>query len=328
LGCWQDDVARDTACQTESGDETPPGQGEARFNKGVVEYRYFGARDGADHVTGGNACETEEATMTLDGSAAVQSFREGYVEADGFRIRYLEAGRGEPLVVLHGGGGLRHYTSHDILSTSRRVILLEAPGFGASPANESSRTMADLANTLARAIENLGVTKFDLCGTSFGGKLALLLAVQHPDSLRALVLVGPAAIRPESTPQRPPGQARLYAHPERQPGQPTAAPEVVEKQRALTRRLMGPPRDQDLEEQMAGLNIPVLVVFGTLDGTVPPEMGRHYKEILPNCNLVFLYDAAHEADADRPEAFASLVNDFLQRHGAFVVKAESDLINR
>ena len=266
--------------------------------------------------------------MSSNEGAASETFREGHVEADGLRVRYLEAGQGEPLVVLHGGGGLRHYTSHDMLSKTRRVILIETPGFGSSPANQRSETMADLANALAKAIENLGVTNFDLCGTSFGGKLALWLAVQHPDSVRALVLVGPAAIRPEGSPARPPGEFRLYAHPERQQEQSALAPDIREKQRTLTRRLMGQARDLELEERMAGLTTPVLVVFGTLDSVVPPEMGRHYKEILPNCNLVFLYDAANEADADRPEAFVTLVNDFLERHGAFVIKTESDLINR
>jgi pimeloyl-ACP methyl ester carboxylesterase len=145
--------------------------------------------------------------------------------------------------------------------------------------------------------------------------------------VRALVLVGPAAIRDESAP-RPAGEFRLYAHPERQPPQPQATPEVIEKQRALTQRVMGPARDADLEARMAGLPTPVLVVFGTEDTVMPPEMGRYYKEVLPNCNLVFLYDAAQEADADRPEAFASLVDDFLARHEAFVIKTESDLINR
>jgi len=263
--------------------------------------------------------------MTSNGSSELKTFREGFVEADGFRIRYLEAGEGEPLVVLHGGGGLRHYTSHDLLAESRRVILIEAPGFGTSAANERSESMADLANSVAQAVANLGISSYDLWGTSFGGKLATWLAVQHPDAVRALVLVGPATIRPE---QRPPGPFVLYAHPERQPEQPAASPEVIEKQRALTGRLMGPARDADLEARMAELAIPVLVVFGTLDSVMPPELGRHYKEILPSCNLVFLYDAAHEADADRPEAFASLVNDFLGRHEVFVIKTESDLINR
>jgi pimeloyl-ACP methyl ester carboxylesterase len=255
------------------------------------------------------------------------SFREGYVEADGFRIRYKEAGQGEPLVVLHGGGGLKHYPSHEALALTRRVILLEAPGFGKSDVNERSQNMAELAESLFLAIHELGINVFDLWGTSFGGKLALWLAVQHPMSVRALVLVGPAAIRSQVPAGGQPGQFRVYAYPERVPPQEQLSLEDVEKQRALTRRLIGPARDEDLEARMAALDIPVLVVFGTEDSVLPPEMGRYYKEILPNCNLIFLYDAGHEADADRPEAFSSLVNDFLQRHSAFVVKAESDLIH-
>jgi pimeloyl-ACP methyl ester carboxylesterase len=263
--------------------------------------------------------------MTNDDKPTLKTFREGFVEADGFRVRYLQAGEGEPLVVLHGGGGVRHYTSHDLLSESRRVILIEAPGFGTSAPNERSQTMAGLANTVAKAIKNLGLPRYDLMGTSFGGKLALWLAVQHPEAARALVLVGPAAIRQE---QRTTGPFVLYAHPERQPAQVEWPQEVVDAQRALTQRLLGSPRDPDLEAQMAELAIPVLVVFGTLDTVMPPELGRHYKEILPSCNLVFLYDAAHEADADRPEAFASLVDDFLNRHESYVIKSESDLIKR
>ena len=61
---------------------------------------------------------------------------EDYVEADGFRVRYKAAGQGEPIVVLHGGGGIKHYPSHDLLARTRRVILMEAPGFGRSLANE------------------------------------------------------------------------------------------------------------------------------------------------------------------------------------------------
>jgi pimeloyl-ACP methyl ester carboxylesterase len=266
--------------------------------------------------------------VTAIDSKAAPTFAEGFVDADGFRIRYLEAGAGEPLVVLHGGCGLRHYTSHDMLAQSRRVILFEAPGFGTSPVNERSQTMADLANTMAKAVENLGISSFDLWGTSFGGKLATWLAVQHQDAVRALVLVGPAAIRPEGGPPRAPGQFRLYAHPEQVAPQVEQPPEVIAKQRALTGRIMGPERDPDLEARMAGLQLPVLVVFGTLDSVIPPQMGRCYKEILPNCNLVFLYDAAHESDADRPEAFVALVNDFLDRHEAFLVNTRSSLINR
>src|SRR6202048_2200515 len=100
-------------------------------------------------------------------------FSEGHVEADGFRIRYMEAGDGAPLVHLHGAGGLRLTPGHDLLSRQFRVIAFEMPGFGQSPENTRTRTMAELAATMAKALGNLGIVSYNLMGTSFGGKTAL-----------------------------------------------------------------------------------------------------------------------------------------------------------
>ncbi len=259
-------------------------------------------------------------------------FTEGYVEADGFRIRYREAGQGEPLVSLHGAGGMKLYRSHALLAEQYRVIVFEVPGFGHSPANERSQSMPELAHTMAQAVENLGLERCNLMGNSFGGKLALWMAVQQPERMQALILVAPAAIRPAGG--LPPSafspeelMARLYAHPERQAPLPPLDPAIRAKQQALVRRVMGPPRDEALESRMPGLNVPVLVLFGTMDRMIPPEMGRLYCEKLPNCHLILVYDAGHEVDADRPEAFVSVVSDFLQHHEAFLVNRQSGLIN-
>jgi pimeloyl-ACP methyl ester carboxylesterase len=259
-------------------------------------------------------------------------FTEGYVEADGFRIRYREAGQGEPLVSLHGAGGMKLYHSHALLAAQYRVIVFEVPGFGQSPANERSQSMPELARTMAQAVTNLGIERFNLMGNSFGGKLALWLAVQQPERIQALILVAPAAIRPEGAapPQALSSEelmARLYAHPERQAPLPPVDPAIRAKQQTLVRRVMGPARDEALESRLPSLNVPVLVVFGTLDRMIPPEMGRLYCEKLPNCHLVLVYDAAHEVDADRPEAFVSVASDFMQRHEAFLVSRQSGLIH-
>ncbi|HEX6512511.1 MAG TPA: alpha/beta fold hydrolase [Chloroflexota bacterium] len=255
-------------------------------------------------------------------------FREGHVQADGFRIRYLEAGEGRLLVALHGAGGLRQSRAHDLLAEHYRVILFEAPGFGASPANERSASMAELGLTMAQAAAGLGLDRFNLMGTSFGGKLGLWLAVQRPELLETLVLVSPAALRPEGMAVPRPEQSRelLYAHPERQPPMPPVDEAVAAKQQALVQRLMGPPRDQELESRMAELNLPVLVLFGTADRLIPPSMGHFYKDLLPNCHLLFVYDAGHAIDGDRPEVVATVVGDFLARREAFLVKMESGLL--
>jgi pimeloyl-ACP methyl ester carboxylesterase len=258
-------------------------------------------------------------------------FREQHVEADGFRIRYLEAGDGPPLVHLHGAGGLRLNPAHELLAKRHRVIALEMPGFGASPENTRTQDQAGLARTMAAAAAALGLDQFNLMGTSFGARTALWLASQAPERVAALALESPAAIRPAGS--RPPSGSpqevarMLYAHPERMPALPAPDPEIQIKTARLLARLRGPDRDAELEARLPGLATPTLVLFGTLDRLMPSELGRHYKALLPNCNLVLVYDAGHSTGAERPEAFVEVVDDFLERHQAFIISRHATLIN-
>jgi pimeloyl-ACP methyl ester carboxylesterase len=255
-------------------------------------------------------------------------FTERYVEADGFEIRYMEGGDGPPLVCFHGAGGLRLSRGHELLAERYRVIAFEEPGFGASPVNRRSHSMVELATTMGAAISALNLERFSLWGISFGGKLALSLAVQAPERLDALVLAAPAAIRTDSRPlpRGPEILGLLYAHPERRLDKTPPSPEVDAKQRELVERLIGPPRDSELEAAMRELHVPTLVLFGTEDRLTPSELGRHYREILPNCQFVIVYDAAHAIYDDRPEAFAAIVTDFLELREQFVVRRESGLL--
>jgi pimeloyl-ACP methyl ester carboxylesterase len=262
---------------------------------------------------------------------AGEAFREGHVEADGFRIRYMTAGDGPPLVHLHGAGGLRLTPTHNLLSRQFRVIAFEMPGFGTSPENERTRDMPELARTMAAAVEMLGLDQFNLMGTSFGGKAAIWLALCRRDQVRALVLEAPAAIRPEGTipPAGSPEEMarRLYAHPERVPPSPLPDPATRAKTARLVARLRGPDRDADLEAQLPDLAIPCLVLFGTLDAVIPASMGHFYKELMPNCHLVFVYDAGHAISTERPEAFTEVVADFLERREAFVISRNDTVIH-
>jgi pimeloyl-ACP methyl ester carboxylesterase len=130
---------------------------------------------------------------------------------------------------------------------------------------------------------------------------------------------------PPSSPQEI--ARRLYAHPERMAAIPAPDPAVVEKHRRLVLRLGGPARDADLETRMKTLAIPTLVLFGTEDRVIPPELGRLYRELMPNAHLAFVYDAGHAIAAERPEAFTEIVADFLERHEAFVVSRTPTVIH-
>jgi pimeloyl-ACP methyl ester carboxylesterase len=85
--------------------------------------------------------------------------------------------------------------------------------------------------------------------------------------------------------------------------------------------------DPLLEQRLAELTTPTLVLLGTEDTVVPAAAGRIYKEKLPAGHLVFVYGAGHAISTDRPEAFAEVVVDFLERREAFVISRATTLIN-
>jgi pimeloyl-ACP methyl ester carboxylesterase len=110
-------------------------------------------------------------------TATATAFAEAYVDVDGFRIRYLEAGTGPALVWLHGGGGLHLSRAHALLAERHRVVALEVPGFGTSAANERSPSFPALGATMAAAVKQLGIERFNLWGTSFGTIVAVWWAI-------------------------------------------------------------------------------------------------------------------------------------------------------
>jgi pimeloyl-ACP methyl ester carboxylesterase len=104
-------------------------------------------------------------------------------------------------------------------------------------------------------------------------------------------------------------------------------PEVIQKQQALLTRLLGSVDQQALRERLPDVRVATLVLFGTEDGLYPPEMGRIYRELMPNCSFVLVYDAAHEVGSDRPEAVADLVTDFARRREAFIISDQSTVLH-
>jgi pimeloyl-ACP methyl ester carboxylesterase len=127
---------------------------------------------------------------------------------------------------------------------------------------------------------------FDLVGEGAAAADALRLALDRPQAVRALVLVGPAILGRD-----------------------------------------GAAADAALAARMGEMTAPCLAIFATGDEAAPVEAGRHYKTRMPGCNLVFVYDAGSRMTDERPEAVASLIGDFLERHDLFLVRRESDVIH-
>jgi pimeloyl-ACP methyl ester carboxylesterase len=230
------------------------------------------------------------ATQNADG--VVATFTERFVQAGGVRIRYLEAGQGNPVVVLHTGDGLTSSPLNTLLARQFRVIALEIPDCGRSPGNARSQSLRDLAQRLAEAVAALGLEHYGLVSTGASAPLALWHAIDLPQRVDALVLISPIALLPDGW----------------------TAPN-------------GCVRDPVLERSLGDMKAATLVLLGTKDKVLPAETGRLYVERLPHCYYALVYDAGHAIEAERPEALFTAVRDFLEQRETFVVSRKNTVIN-
>ncbi len=114
-----------------------------------------------------------------------------FIEVDGGRLHYLDRGTGPVVVLVHGlGGNLRNfYGLVDKLAAGCRVVAVDRPGSGYSTVPGEHPTLSAQAAIIARFLHRLGLDRPLLVGHSLGGALALALALDHPDCVRALVLI-------------------------------------------------------------------------------------------------------------------------------------------
>ncbi|HEY1777211.1 MAG TPA: alpha/beta fold hydrolase [Solirubrobacteraceae bacterium] len=240
------------------------------------------------------------------------------LDASAGPVRALLGGEGEiALVALHGGGGLHHDPSFELLAGEFGLLAPELPGFAETQAPPPS-SFADSAAAVAEILDTAGIERCTLMGISFGAVVALHMALAQPDRFDALVLLSPATFRPPDW-QPPLDIARaLFASAGGERPAPSP-PELAARRHVLVDRLLTELDEDALRATLPALEIATLVVCGTEDGLFGPDQGRVYRELMPNCSFVLLYDAAHELGWDRPEALAELVGDFVRRREAFVV---------
>ena len=138
--------------------------------------------------------------------------RNGRIDANGVNYYYEIHGKGEPLLLLHGGlGSIEMFGPVlPMLAESRQVIGVDLHGHGRTPLGERKISLIDMGDDMAVVLDRLGYRQVDVLGYSLGGGVAFRLAVQHPGKVRRLALVS-AGIRtdgfyPEMLPQQATGR--------------------------------------------------------------------------------------------------------------------------
>src|SRR6185312_15843431 len=124
----------------------------------------------------------------------VPPMRETMIEVSGEKLRTLEAGSGDPVLFLHGAGGLNWYPLLEMLSAERRVIAPEHPGFGRADLPSWLSGVGDLAYFYLDFVSALDLKDVHLVGHSLGGWTAAEIAVRNTSRLRSLSLLAPAGV--------------------------------------------------------------------------------------------------------------------------------------
>lgn len=251
-----------------------------------------------------------------------------------------------PTLLMHGGLGLDHtyLRAFDRLAPDRRVIYYDHRSNGRSPATPADGvTMSDLAadaNALCRELE-LG--SVDVIGHSYGGFVALEMALRHPEAVRRLVLVDTF---PGHTPEV--GEQVMAQVAARQPGpevfevlNATEPPSSVEEQRTMFAKIVplyvhrvdvsvleaaladvrfsleggavgdAAVSDWNVADELDRISAPTLVLCGRHDWICPLPQSELMAERIPGARLVVFDESGHFPWLEEPEKFWGALDDFL-----------------
>lgn len=105
---------------------------------------------------------------------------------------FVEAGAGDPLILLHGNGEDAGYFVHQMEPFSRhfRVIALDTRGHGRTPRGDAPFTIRQFADDLLAFMDAQGIGKADILGFSDGGNIAMIFAMRYPERVDRLILDG------------------------------------------------------------------------------------------------------------------------------------------
>jgi len=282
------------------------------------------------------------------GGGTSEAVREERVEVAGLRTRYLTAGEGPPLLLLHGVGddASDWLWAMPYLARAYRVYAPDLPGSGGSAGPPAERySPAFFGRFVGAFLDTLGVDRAAVVGNSLGGLAALRFALSEPERVAALGLVAPAglgrrvnpALRSLALPgygglaaawgKRRPGAAQralgrsaiVFPRPWRAPWgwlkqqyRLARLPGFLEAQLATARSQVGLKGQREvLLDRLPELEAPTLVVWGERDRVLPPSQAREAMARLRNATLELAPDCGHLPQVEQPERFASALARFL-----------------
>ncbi|MCI2431370.1 alpha/beta fold hydrolase [Candidatus Acetothermia bacterium] len=237
-------------------------------------------------------------------------------------IDYIETGQGETLTLLHGlfGGPENWHAAIEVLQHDFHILAPRFPLDGSTPLT----SVRELTEFVKGFLDSKGVAKTALVGNSLGGHVALDLALQYPQRVTKLILAGSAGLyerhladgnfpKPDRDFIRTQAHKIFYQ-------KDHITDEMIEEiykqlqDRRYVRfllRIAKATRDYRMDDLLAQVQVPTLLVWGAQDEVTPPHVAHQFQRSLPRAQLVFFERCGHAPPIEHPHEFGRVVREFL-----------------
>lgn len=269
------------------------------------------------------------------------------VQVQGYRIAYLDAGAGPPIILVHGFGGSLWQWEYQqtALSADHRVITLDLLGSGLSDKPDIDYTPSQMVEFFRLFMDALGIHRAALVGNSMGAGLVIGMALTHPDRVDRLILIGgmpnqvleklASPLIKRAVESRTPAWLAtvgnwlfgrwltesvlkeivhdhgLLTHAviERS-SQNRQRPGLIPAVMSLARNL--PLWEEGFARQLSQIRHPTLVLWGVEDRVFPPQVGKELHATIQGSTFMLITGAGHIPQWERPEAVNPILLKFLQ----------------
>ncbi len=270
----------------------------------------------------------QENQKALKGSQMI-NIRSEWAQVNGLNIRYLTGGRGDPLIIVHGGsdGANAWLGNVEELSKKYTIFVPDLPGFGLSQPNEGHYSIPEMVEFIESFARKMGLQKFYLLGHSWGGGIALHFTLKYPQKIRKLVLVSSLCLGKEIA-----WWIRLFSLPMvcRSVGKialsifkglkyiakffgPWEIVEPISKTSIQIGSCVATLTEQTivLLSQLPKIMVPTLVLWGEKDPIVPFYQAYTAAELIPDCQVRVFDDCGHSVYREQLSEFSNVLARFL-----------------
>ena len=241
-------------------------------------------------------------------------------------FEYVEAGAGEPLILLHGlFGALSNFS--DLIEKFRHTHKVVVPLLPLFELDLLHTSVKGLAKYVQQFIDHKGYNQIHLLGNSLGGHVGLVYILSHPEKIKTLTLTGSSGLfenaMGDSYPKRGDYEYIRSKTAETFYDPAVATKELVDVVFEITNSrikvikiiaLAKSAIRNNLGEELGQIKVPTLLIWGKNDKVTPPFVAEEFHKLIPNSELAFIDKCGHAPMMEVPHEFNDILEKFLKAH--------------